>query len=98
MAHGRKTGGRKRGTPNKATADLRQSINDLIDCNWPTIQEDIEKLEPKERLQFLEKLITYTLPKPQIVDVQANITARLNGLSDQQLGSLIDQILIQEKP
>jgi hypothetical protein len=69
--------GRPKGIPNKKTTELREKISRLIEENWATIQKDIDQLEPKERLNFLEKLMGYTLPKLQSVQVE----------SDQNLGA-----------
>lgn len=49
----------------------------LIDSNWDKIQFDLDGLEPKDRLSFIEKLMSYTLPKLQSVQVE----------SDQNFGS-----------
>lgn len=64
----KKYGGRKKGTPNKDTKELRERINDLIDNNFDSIQADLDQLEPKERLDFLIKLFEYGLPKLQRVE------------------------------
>jgi hypothetical protein len=58
-----KTGGRQKGTPNHLTKDLRQRISDFLAENWEGVQEDFDSLEPKERLAFYEKLLSYSLPK-----------------------------------
>ena len=58
-----KTGGRKKGTPNKDTKELRERISDLIDNNFDNIQSDIDSLTPEKRLDFLVKLFEYSLPK-----------------------------------
>lgn len=58
-----KTGGRKKGTPNKDTKELRERISDLIDNNFENIQSDIDSLTPEKRLDFLVKLLEYSLPK-----------------------------------
>ncbi len=64
----KKYGGRKKGTPNKDTKELRERINDLIDNNFDSIQADLDQIEPKERLDFLIKLFEYGLPKLQRVE------------------------------
>lgn len=88
-----KTGGRAAGTPNKATADLRKAVSDLIEMNWGRVQEDLDTLEPKDRLMIMEKLLSYSLPKLSAV-TQENITAsNLNRLSDEQLNQLIEAII-----
>lgn len=63
-----KYGGRKKGTPNKDTKELRERISDLIDNNFDSIQADLDQLEPKEKLDFLIKLFEYALPKLQRVE------------------------------
>lgn len=64
----KKYGGRKKGTPNKDTKELRERVSDLIDNNFDSIQADLDQLEPKERLDFLIKLLEYGLPKLQRVE------------------------------
>ncbi len=65
--------GRPKGIPNKNTAELREKISRLIDENWSTIQKDIDQLEPRDRLSFLEKLLSYSLPKLQSIEVETDL-------------------------
>lgn len=67
-----KTGGRKRGTPNKVTGTLKEFVANLIDQNREQMERDLRSLNPKDRLFFLERLIQYVLPKNQSVDVGNN--------------------------
>ena len=60
---GKKTGGRQKGTPNKNTQPLRDWFLSLIDENRTQIKKDLQTLEPKERLQWIEKILPYVLPK-----------------------------------
>lgn len=69
-------GGRKKGTPNKTTADLRTSINNLIADNWEQVQKDLNALEPKNRLMFIEKILRYVVPQ------ESNINAQLQPRID----------------
>ncbi|MDD6356696.1 MAG: hypothetical protein PUG15_01180 [Bacteroidales bacterium] len=55
--------GRPKGTPNKVTATIRQWIVNLINDNREQLEQDFQNLEPKDRLQMLEKLLPYILPK-----------------------------------
>ncbi len=61
--------GRPVGAVNKVTASLRNRINDFLNENWENLQKDFEKLEPKDRLMFMEKLLQYALPKIQSVEL-----------------------------
>lgn len=87
-----KTGGRQRGTPNKATAELRAWLIKLIKQHKRTITEDLEALEPKERLQVLEKLMQYVIPKQQA------ITADISLLTNEELSTLARQLLQNIEP
>jgi hypothetical protein len=58
-----KTGGRQKGTPNAITTVFRGKIDTLLNDNWNKIQEDINSLEPKDRLLFMEKLLNFAVPK-----------------------------------
>ncbi|MCE6988151.1 hypothetical protein [Dyadobacter sp. CY323] len=62
--------GRPKGVPNKKNAELREKVTALIENNWPKVQSDLDMLEAKDRLAFLEKLLSYTLPKLQSVEMQ----------------------------
>ena len=73
MAVGFKSGGRKKGTPNKATTITREILNDIAEGLRPNIARDLEALEPKDRLQIWLKLIEFVVPKLSSVDM--NLTA-----------------------
>lgn len=74
MALGKKTGGRKKGTPNKNTAVTKELIADILSDYYSTGQlaKDMAKLEPKERVDAFVKLATFILPKPQSIDMSVN--------------------------
>ena len=67
MAKGFKTGGRELGTPNKTTSELRKVLKHMVDDELQNIQDNINELEPKERIELLIKLLPYVMPKVQTV-------------------------------
>ena len=69
MAKGKKTGGRKKGTQNKVTALTKEIIADLTSKLQPMIMEDIEALDPKDRVAANIKLAEFVVPKPQRLDI-----------------------------
>ena len=73
MAVGFKSGGRKKGTPNKATTITREILNDIAEGLRPNIARDLAALDPKDRLQIWLKLIEFVVPKLSSVDM--NLTA-----------------------
>ena len=66
-----KTGGRKKGTPNKDVKELRERISDLIDLHFDKLSDDLLSLQPKERIEAMTKLFEYSLPKLQRMELDA---------------------------
>ena len=69
MATGIKTGGRERGTPNKLTKELRSILKNILAKELETIPDNLEKLEPKDRLEMTIKLIPYVLPRIETISM-----------------------------
>lgn len=82
-----KTGGRKKGTPNRTTEELRAMVQTFLEQHWETLNTDFEKLQPSQRVMFLERLISHVLPKP-ITD--------LSQLSENDLDLLIERLKNQK--
>ena len=80
--------GRPKGTPNKITADMRGWLTTVIDKNRKQMVKDLKMLDPKDRLQILEKLMQYVIPKQQAVSAEIDF----NRLSDEQLDAVIDKL------
>jgi hypothetical protein len=68
MTQRQKTGGRTKGTPNKATAELRERFTSLLESNFDTIQNDLNSLEPKERIKTLLDISKFVIPTLKAVD------------------------------
>lgn len=62
---GKKYGGRKAGTPNKLTKELRAALKNILHQEIELLPDHFNKLEPKDRLELLTKLLPYALPKVQ---------------------------------
>ena len=58
-------GGRKAGTPNKVTGTVKEWIASIIDGNRKQFEDDLEKLEPGERVRIISNLLQYVTPKMQ---------------------------------
>jgi hypothetical protein len=58
-----KTGGRKKGSVNKTTKDLREKITEVVGSELENILTTLEKLTEKERTDLLAKLLPFVLPK-----------------------------------
>lgn len=86
-----KTGGRKAGTPNKNTVDIKTRIAALIDEQFEAIQYDLGDLDPKDRVAAYLKFLEYVLPRQR--ENKVDLNSRLDTLSDEQLNKLIDSII-----
>ena len=84
----KKVGGRRAGTPNKATSSLRNWVRLFVTRNTKQMQSDLDALDPRDRLILLEKFMRYTIPQQQAVSAAVD----LNRLSDDQLDQVIEQI------
>ena len=60
---GIKTGGRKAGTPNKVTKELRETLKGILARELDAIQATLDKLSAKDRLDVVLKLMPYCMPK-----------------------------------
>ena len=78
------TGGRKAGTPNKTTKNLRQFIHDFLNVNRERLQSDFESLDPKDRVLMFEKFLSFALPKLNNIGIE--------NLPDEQLNEIIEQL------
>lgn len=68
----KKLGGRKSGTPNKISADLRARIKLFLDNNFENLESDMSNLEPAERVRFYIKLMEFVIPKRQNMELNTS--------------------------
>ena len=57
---GKKFGGRKKGTPNKLTAEVKKKVQSLLDGAIDSI--DLNECTTAERIRLIEIGLRYTLP------------------------------------
>lgn len=63
MAKGIKTGGRAKGTINKATAETKELLQKIVSNEIDKIDVLLAQLQPKERIDAIIKLLPYIVPK-----------------------------------
>lgn len=83
-----KTGGRKRGSLNRTTVDLKEWIMKLIDSSLEQLELDMQSLEPMQRLQIAEKLMQYVIAKKSSVVAKVDI----KDLSEDEITELISRL------
>ena len=69
---GKKYGGRKKGTPNRMTKELRVLLKDIMYQELEEVQERFSLLEPKKRIELIIKLMPYVLPKVNSISHKTN--------------------------
>ena len=75
MKKRQKTGGRTKGTLNKTTVEMRGAFQDLLESNLIKMQEDIDSLEPKDRIKIileLSKFVITTLKATELTTGSGN--------------------------
>lgn len=59
---GKKFGGRKKGTPNKTTEEIRELFQQLVSENMANLKEDLEGLNGEKRVKYVIELAKFVLP------------------------------------
>jgi uncharacterized protein YeeX (DUF496 family) len=65
--------GRPKGSVGKSNNKIRETFQLLLENNIEKIQEDLNELEPKDRIKLLLNLSNYILPKLRSIDLQSDI-------------------------
>ena len=63
-----KTGGRKKGTPNKISSQVKEKLTQVIDETIDSL--DISLMRPSEKIKLIQIGIQYIIPKPQLIEEQ----------------------------
>lgn len=83
--------GRKAGTPNTLTGDLRKQIQAIVEGQIAQILADLATLEPKDRLNALVKLLDFVLPRLQrtetVVDFSKLTQSDIDALFERAINS-----------
>lgn len=61
--------GTRKGVPNKSTNEVRRAFQLLVEYNLPKMQNDLDSLEPKDRIKFILDMAKFILPTLQAVSV-----------------------------
>ena len=67
--HTNNPNGRPKGKPNRTTAEVKEFMTKFVSRNLDGLQQDLDSLDPKDRILFIEKLLQYIIPKNQSVDI-----------------------------
>jgi hypothetical protein len=75
MAKGVKHGGRKLGTPNKVSSELKEVLSEYCLNEFQFLNTNIEKLTLSERLVFFLKVLPFVLTKNGVPEANMNEAA-----------------------
>ena len=80
--------GRPKGTKNKISNDLRQSISDFLNLNFKTIETDFKKLNPRDRVKFYTDLLQFAVPKLQ----NTSLDIDFERMDEDQMDEIIERL------
>lgn len=69
--------GRPKGSANKVQEYVREVFADLVSSNVETLQNDIDSLSPKDRIDVFIKLANLVLPKMKAVENTMQVSESL---------------------
>lgn len=61
--------GRKAGTPNKTTAQVREALHSLLNENLERMRDDLNKMAPATRVKLLLEMAKFVIPTYKAVDI-----------------------------
>lgn len=62
---GNSLGGRKKGSINRTTAELRDAITSIVSDSVDELINDLTSLDPETRIRLVIQLLDFVLPKPK---------------------------------
>lgn len=90
-----KTGGRKKGTPNKASTDIRTWVAKILDANREEFVLRLARLEDRDYIKTITGLLAYVVPKMSpysIEDEKKKEQAMLQNLLSTSPEGVIEKI------
>lgn len=85
---GKKFGGRKKGTPNRTTKEMREALQGILNNNIDNIDDwinEIAKKEPEKAINVLLKLTEYILPKLNKTEFIDTSIDKYDDMTDDEL-------------
>ena len=59
----------RKGVPNRTTQQVRKAFQLLVENNLPKMQNDLDSLEPKDRIKFMLDMAKFILPQLQSISI-----------------------------
>ena len=77
MPKGVKYGGRRKGTGNKLSAELKEVLNEYCMNEFQFLNANIERLTLHERIILFTKVLPFVLPKNGVSEANMNEAAKV---------------------
>lgn len=81
---GNKLGGRKPGSLNRSTEQMKLTLARAVNNTLDTLTKDLEEIkkkDPEKAIELALKLMEYTMPKLSRTEVKAEIDQRIHQIS-----------------
>jgi hypothetical protein len=72
--------GRKKGTPNKTTAEIKEIITRIVGNQLEHIEKDLDRIrktDPAEAMRLSSKFIDYVIPKQTTMELQGELNHKV---------------------
>ncbi|MEO2052733.1 MAG: hypothetical protein ABGX00_13295 [Allomuricauda sp.] len=63
----------RKGISNERSKKLKEKVDTLLEDNWEKFMEDLEQLEPKERMSLMIKLLDFVVPRLSRAHVEQDV-------------------------
>ena len=81
--------GKPVGSRNKSNIELKDRTKRLLDMSLQTFENDLQALEPKDRINVMLKLLEYQIPKLKPIESQFN----LGDLSNEKIVAVFGSVI-----
>lgn len=72
--------GRKKGVPNKSTAEIKEIITRVVGNQLDMLEDDLKKIRkesPARAAEIYMKMVDYVLPKQSKIDIEGEINHKV---------------------
>ena len=68
----RENSGRKKGTPNRTTEEMRELIKGVLEKNILKIHQDLEQMKPEQRVKAIIDLSKFVIPTLKATELSSD--------------------------
>lgn len=69
---GTRQNGRTPGSVNRTTKEVRELFKELLESNFETIEQDLQQLEPKDRINIILQLAKFVVPTLKAIEMNTD--------------------------